>query len=67
MPEEQGELPNPILSRLEKKMSETEILPIMPYRDVKEKIGNELFRHYGAYKKAVLDIIMKKYDFGSDH
>ncbi len=25
--------------------------------------GNEIFRHTGAYKKAVLDIIIKKYGF----
>jgi thioredoxin 1 len=35
----------------------------MPTQIFFDAEGNELFRHHGAYKKAVPDIIMKKYGF----
>ena len=35
----------------------------MPTQIFFDKNGIEIFRHTGAYKKAVLDIILKKYGF----
>lgn len=35
----------------------------MPAQIFFDASGNEVFRHTGAYKKAVLDIILKKYGF----
>jgi len=35
-------------------------MPIQLFFDAE---GNEIFRHTGAYKKPVLDIILKKYGF----
>ncbi len=35
-------------------------MPVQLFFDAE---GNELFRHTGAYKKPVLDIILKKYGF----
>lgn len=35
-------------------------MPTQVFFDVE---GNEVFRHTGAYKKAVVDIILKKYGF----
>lgn len=40
-------------------------LKLMPVQVFFDAEGNEVFRHEGAYKKPVLDIIMKKYGFGS--
>ena len=40
-------------------------LKLMPVQVFFDAEGNEVFRHEGAYKKAVLEIIMKKYGFGS--
>ncbi|CAA6822118.1 MAG: Thioredoxin [uncultured Sulfurovum sp.] len=38
------------------------LMPVQLFFDAK---GNEVFRHEGAYKKAVLEIILKKYGFGN--
>ena len=38
------------------------LMPVQLFFDAK---GNEVFRHEGAYKKPILEIIMKKYGFGS--
>ena len=35
----------------------------MPAQIFFDAFGNEVFRHTGAYKKPVLDIIIKKYGF----
>jgi len=35
----------------------------MPTQIFFDPAGNEVFRHTGAYKKPVLDIILKKYGF----
>ncbi|RRS29998.1 MAG: thioredoxin [Epsilonproteobacteria bacterium (ex Lamellibrachia satsuma)] len=35
----------------------------MPVQIFFDAEGNEVFRHIGAYKKAVVDIILKKYGF----
>jgi len=35
----------------------------MPTQIFFDASGNEVFRHTGAYKKPVLDIILKKYGF----
>jgi len=35
----------------------------MPTQIFFDAIGNEVFRHTGAYKKPVLDIILKKWGF----
>ncbi|WP_296823096.1 thioredoxin family protein [Sulfurovum sp.] len=35
----------------------------MPTQIFFDTAGNEVFRHTGAYKKPVLDIILKKYGF----
>jgi thioredoxin 1 len=35
----------------------------MPTQLFFDSFGNEVFRHTGAYKKPVLDIILKKYGF----
>jgi thioredoxin 1 len=35
----------------------------MPTQLFFDASGNEIFRHIGAYKKPVLDIILKKYGF----
>jgi len=35
----------------------------MPIQLFFDASGKEIFRHTGAYKKPVLDIILKKYDF----
>jgi len=40
-------------------------LKLMPVQLFFDAEGNEVFRHEGAYKKPVLEIIMKKYGFGS--
>jgi thioredoxin 1 len=40
-------------------------LKLMPVQVFFDGQGNEVFRHEGAYKKPVLDIILKKYGFGS--
>ncbi len=40
-------------------------LKLMPVQLFFDSEGNEVFRHEGAYKKPVLEIIMKKYGFGS--
>ncbi len=39
-------------------------LKLMPVQLFFDAEGNEVFRHEGAYKKPVLEIIMKKYGFG---
>ncbi len=39
-------------------------LKLMPVQLFFDAQGNEVFRHEGAYKKPVLEIIMKKYGFG---
>jgi len=38
-------------------------LKVMPSQIFFNESGEEVFRHTGAYKKAVLDIILKKYGF----
>jgi len=40
-------------------------LKLMPVQLFFDADGNEVFRHEGAYKKPILEIIMKKYGFGS--
>jgi len=40
-------------------------LKLMPVQLFFDAEGNEVFRHEGAYKKPVLEIIMKKYGFGA--
>jgi len=40
-------------------------LKLMPVQLFFDAEGNEVFRHEGAYKKPVLEIIMKKYGFGT--
>jgi thioredoxin 1 len=40
-------------------------LKLMPVQIFFNEEGEEVFRHEGAYKRAVLEIIMKKYGFGS--
>ena len=37
---------------------------MMPLQIFFDAEGNEVFRHEGAYKKPVLEIILKKYGFG---
>lgn len=37
---------------------------MMPLQIFFDADGNEVFRHEGAYKKAILEIILKKYGFG---
>lgn len=39
-------------------------IKLMPTQLFFDGEGNEVFRHEGAYQKAVLDIILKKYGFG---
>lgn len=39
-------------------------IKLMPTQIFFDAEGNEVFRHEGAYKKPVLDIILKKYGFG---
>jgi thioredoxin 1 len=39
-------------------------LKLMPVQLFFDEEGNEIFRHEGAYKKPILEIIMKKYGFG---
>jgi len=39
-------------------------LKLMPVQLFFDAEGNEVFRHEGAYKKPILEIIMKKYGFG---
>ena len=39
-------------------------LKLMPVQLFFDAEGNEVLRHEGAYKKPVLEIIMKKYGFG---
>ena len=39
---------------------------MMPVQIFFDKDGNEVFRHEGAYKKPVFDIILKKYGFSED-
>ncbi len=39
-------------------------LKLMPVQLFFDAEGNEVFRHEGAYKKPVVEIIMKKYGFG---
>ena len=46
-----------LISRDKYKLKE---MPTQIFLDAK---GNEIFRHVGAYKKPVLDIILKKYGF----
>jgi thioredoxin 1 len=38
-------------------------ISLMPTQLFFDAEGNEIFRHEGAYKKAVLEIILKKYGF----
>ena len=38
------------------------LMPVQLFFDVE---GNELLRHEGAYKKPILEIIMKKHGFGT--
>jgi len=40
-------------------------LKLMPVQLFFDEDGNEVFRHEGAYQKPVLEIILKKYGFGS--
>jgi thioredoxin 1 len=40
-------------------------LKLMPVQLFFDAQGNEVFRHEGAYVKPVLEIILKKYGFGS--
>ena len=40
-------------------------LKLMPVQLFFDAEGNEVFRHEGAYVKPVLEIILKKYGFGS--
>ena len=40
-------------------------LKLMPVQLFFDEEGNEVLRHEGAYKKPVLEIIMKKHGFGS--
>ena len=40
-------------------------LKLMPVQLFFDAEGQEVFRHEGAYKKPVLEIILKKYGFGS--
>ena len=40
-------------------------LKLMPVQIFFDAEGNELLRHEGAYKKPVLEIIMKKHGFGT--
>jgi len=40
-------------------------LKLMPVQLFFDAEGNEVFRHEGAYQKPVLEIILKKYGFGS--
>ena len=40
-------------------------LKLMPVQLFFDAEGNEVFRHEGAYKKPILEIILKKYGFGS--
>jgi len=39
---------------------------MMPVQIFFDKDGDEVFRHEGAYKKPVFDIILKKYGFSED-
>jgi thioredoxin 1 len=40
-------------------------LKLMPVQLFFDENGDEVFRHEGAYQKPILEIIMKKYGFGS--
>ena len=40
-------------------------LKLMPVQLFFDAEGNEVFRHEGAYQKPVLEIILKKYGFGT--